>query len=277
METKNGLNKNYRLRNGFGPGIALFSLPLGLLLAGRTGAGGGGSGFHEKSRKGRGRRFGKNRPSRITRFPGIQNERWATGLAGLVGTVAIAAAGWGLARLLKKRGIVTVMEHSFLDRYSHLGSVIHNLDARTKILSFLGLIVVTVLTPPQYWPIFLAHFALMALVLILSRVPVGYVLTRSLIILPFVLLTAVFLPFLPGDRPAGGTSLGIGTVTLTASGLQVFWNILLKGFIGVFAIILLSATTPFPRILEALRKFKIPAIFTLLLGFIYRYLFVLVG
>jgi cobalt/nickel transport system permease protein len=167
------------------------------------------------------------------------------------------------------------MEHSFLDRYSHLGSVIHNLDARTKILCFLGLIGLTVLTPPQYWPIFLAHFSLMALVLILSRVPVGYVLTRSLIILPFVLLTAVFLPFLPGDRPAGGTSLGIGTVTLTASGLQVFWNILLKGFIGVFAIILLSATTPFPRILEALRKFKVPAIFTLLLGFIYRYLFVL--
>jgi cobalt/nickel transport system permease protein len=167
------------------------------------------------------------------------------------------------------------MEHSFLDRYSHLGSVIHNLDARTKILAFLGLIVVTVLTPPQYWPVFLTHFSLMALVLILSRVPVGYVLSRSLIILPFVLLTAVFIPFLPGDRPAGGTSLGIGAVTLTASGLQVFWNVLLKGFIGVFAIILLSATTPFPRILEALRKFKVPAILPLLLGFIYRYLFVL--
>jgi cobalt/nickel transport system permease protein len=84
-------------------------------------------------------------------------------------------------------------------------------------------------------------FIIMALVLILSRVPVGYVLTRSLIILPFVLLTAVFLPFLSGDRPAGGTSLGIGTVTLTSSGLQVFWYILLMGFIGVFASILLSS------------------------------------
>jgi cobalt/nickel transport system permease protein len=167
------------------------------------------------------------------------------------------------------------MEHSFLDRYSHLGSVIHNLDARTKILAFLGLIVLTVLTPPRYWPIFLVHLGLMAGTLILSRVPVGYVLTRSLIILPFVLLTAVFLPFLPGDRPAGGISLGIGGMTLNASGLQVFGNILMKGFIGVFAIILLSSTTPFPKILEALRKFKLPTLFTLLLGFIYRYLFVL--
>jgi len=37
------------------------------------------------------------------KMPGIQNESLATGLAGLVGTAAIAAAGWGLARLLRKR------------------------------------------------------------------------------------------------------------------------------------------------------------------------------
>jgi cobalt/nickel transport system permease protein len=115
----------------------------------------------------------------------------------------------------------------------------------------------------------------MAGTLMLSRVPVGYVLTRSLIILPFVLLTAVFLPFLPGDRPAGGVSLGLGKVALTATGLEVFGNILIKGFIGVLSVILLSATTPFPKILEALRKFRVPTLFTLLLGFIYRYLFVL--
>lgn len=38
------------------------------------------------------------------KIPGIPNEPVATGLAGLAGTVAIAAAGWGLARLLRKRG-----------------------------------------------------------------------------------------------------------------------------------------------------------------------------
>jgi cobalt/nickel transport protein len=37
------------------------------------------------------------------KIPGIQNESLATGLAGLAGTAAIAAAGWGLARLLRKR------------------------------------------------------------------------------------------------------------------------------------------------------------------------------
>jgi cobalt/nickel transport protein len=38
------------------------------------------------------------------RVPRIQNERWATGLAGLLGTLVIGAAGWGIARLLRNRG-----------------------------------------------------------------------------------------------------------------------------------------------------------------------------
>jgi len=37
------------------------------------------------------------------KIPGIPNESLATGLAGLAGTAVIAAAGWGLARLLRKR------------------------------------------------------------------------------------------------------------------------------------------------------------------------------
>lgn len=167
------------------------------------------------------------------------------------------------------------MEHSFLDRYSHLGSIIHDLDARTKVLAFLTLIVVTVLTPPQCWPVFLFHLVLMGITLILSRIPVGYVLTRSLIIIPFILMTALFMPFLPISHPAGGTSLGLGSIALGHSQLLVFWNLLIKGFIGVLAVILLSSTTPFPRLLEALKKFKVPEILTLLLGFIYRYFFVL--
>jgi cobalt/nickel transport system permease protein len=166
------------------------------------------------------------------------------------------------------------MEHSFLDRYSHLGSIIHNLDARTKILAFLTLIIVTVLTPPECWPIFLLHLALIGVTLMLSRIPVGYVLTRSLIIIPFVLMVSLFVPFLPADQPAGGYSLGLGTVSLGRSNLLIFWNILIKGLIGVLAIILLWSTTPFPKLLEALKKFRVPYLLTLILGFIYRYFFV---
>jgi cobalt/nickel transport system permease protein len=167
------------------------------------------------------------------------------------------------------------MEHSFLDKYSHLGSIIHNLDARTKVLAFLTLIVVTVLTPARSWPVFLLHLALIGATLMLSRIPVFYVLTRSLIILPFVLMVSLFVPFLPADRAAGGYNLGLGAASLGPSHLLVFWNMLIKGFIGVLAVILLSSTTPFPRLLEALKKFRLPSLLTMILGFIYRYFFVL--
>lgn len=37
-------------------------------------------------------------------FPGIADERLATGLAGFLGTLALFAVGWGLGRLLRRRG-----------------------------------------------------------------------------------------------------------------------------------------------------------------------------
>jgi hypothetical protein len=36
-------------------------------------------------------------------FPGVENERVATGLAGFVGTLGVFAIGWGLARLVTRR------------------------------------------------------------------------------------------------------------------------------------------------------------------------------
>lgn len=37
-------------------------------------------------------------------FPGVENERVATGLAGFVGTLGVFALGYGLAYVLRRRG-----------------------------------------------------------------------------------------------------------------------------------------------------------------------------
>jgi cobalt/nickel transport protein len=37
------------------------------------------------------------------KIPGIQNEGWAKGLSGLLGTLVIVGLGWGIARLLKRK------------------------------------------------------------------------------------------------------------------------------------------------------------------------------
>jgi cobalt/nickel transport protein len=84
-------------------GVALFvspwasSLPDGLERVAED------LGFIKKAEGPRVASWGKS-PIPDYKVPGIQNEQWATGLAGLLGTIAIAAAGWGIARLLRKRG-----------------------------------------------------------------------------------------------------------------------------------------------------------------------------
>jgi cobalt/nickel transport protein len=37
------------------------------------------------------------------KIPGIQSERWATALAGLLGTMVMVGLGWGIARLLRRK------------------------------------------------------------------------------------------------------------------------------------------------------------------------------
>ena len=168
------------------------------------------------------------------------------------------------------------MRHSFLDKHSGLDSPIHRLDARTKILSLFCLILVCVSTPPQAYLAFLAYFTLLAMAISLSRVPVGYILRRSLIIIPFVVMVAIFIPFLKPNGAGSSYSLGIGGLRVYRSGLLIFWNVLAKSYIAVLSVILLSATTPFAKLLRGFEQLKVPKIFIMLASFTYRYVFVLV-
>ncbi|MEW6226660.1 MAG: energy-coupling factor transporter transmembrane component T [Bacillota bacterium] len=77
-----------------------------------------------------------------------------------------------------------------------MDSPVHRLDPRAKAIFFVCFAVTVVLTPPLDCPRFLGYLMLLAIILALSRVPAGYVLKRSLGVLPFVVGMALFLPFL---------------------------------------------------------------------------------
>ncbi len=168
------------------------------------------------------------------------------------------------------------MKHSFLDQYSQRDSAIHRLDPRTKLVTTLFFIVAVVLTPPNRWQAFALYFFLIATLILLSRVPVLYVLKRSLVIMPFVLLIAIFIPFFKEGEVAGSYNIWLWQVTVTYSGLQVFWNILAKAWLSILSLILLTSTTRFSHLLRGLEKLRLPRVMTMILSFMYRYLFVLV-
>jgi len=168
------------------------------------------------------------------------------------------------------------VKHSFLDHYSEGNSLIHRLDPRTKLITSLLFILAVTSTPPTKWPAFAIYFCLIAILLFLSRVPALYVLKRSLVIMPFVLLIAIFIPFFKEGEVAGSYNIWLWQVSVTYSGLQVLWNVVIKAWLSILSLILLTSTTKFTSLLKGLEQLKMPRVMVMVLSFMYRYLFVLV-
>ena len=168
------------------------------------------------------------------------------------------------------------MKHSFLDQYSDRDSFIHRLDPRTKLITTLVFILVVITTPPTRWPVFALYFCLITTLLLLSKVPIFYILKRSLVIMPFVLLIAIFIPFFKEGEVAGSYNVWLWQLSVTYSGLQVLWNVIIKAWLSILSLILLTATTKFTNLLKGLEQLRMPRVMVMLLSFMYRYIFVLV-
>ena len=168
------------------------------------------------------------------------------------------------------------MKHSFLDHHSHTESPIHHLDARAKIIVFFTFILIGVSSPPTSFFLFgLLAIALIGIALF-ARLPLVHLLRKVLVVLPFLLIVAISIPFMKKDGVGGGYNLGIGSLSISRSGLWVLWNVVIKSCLGVFSIILLSSTTTFPQLIKGMEKLGSPKIFTMLASFMYRYSFILI-
>jgi cobalt/nickel transport system permease protein len=96
----------------------------------------------------------------------------------------------------------------------------------------------------------------------------------AFIALPF-LLAALPLIFTKDGDPLGDIDLGLFTLTVSGEGLRQFATIALKSWVSVQAALLLTFTTPFPDIVEALRRLRVPKLMVAIISFMYRYLAVL--
>lgn len=168
------------------------------------------------------------------------------------------------------------MKHSFIDQYCDLDSFIHKLDPRTKLVASLAFILAVLLTPVGRWHIFAVYFGIIATLLGFSRLPPVYVLKRSLVIIPFVLLVAVFIPFFKEGEIAGSYNIWLWKISLTYDGLFVLANVLVKAWLCILSLILLSSTTKLSDLLKGLRQLGVPQTLVVILSFMYRYIFVLI-
>jgi cobalt/nickel transport system permease protein len=166
-----------------------------------------------------------------------------------------------------------VRPHAF-DRYVGRESPVHRLDPRAKTAAALLFILSNALLPDGAWAAYGLSFALVLLVGALAGLGPGYPLLRSMVALPFALaaLTAVFV--LPGP-PLLALSLGPWQLVATEPGAVRFLSIVVRSLLSVQMAILLTATTPFPELLHALRHLGVPSLLVTIVSLMYRYLFVL--
>ncbi len=167
------------------------------------------------------------------------------------------------------------MHIHFLDPYRPRPSLIHQLDPRVKLVLTLAFILALALVPAGAWPAYVLFFSISLSVQILSELGIGYVLKRALLVLPFTLAA---LPILFTTEGVSLVMLPAGpwTLIITLEGAERLASIVLKAWLSVQMAIVLTASTPFPDLLLAMRAIKIPRLLVAIVGLMWRYLFVLV-
>lgn len=166
------------------------------------------------------------------------------------------------------------MHVNTFDHYQVGDSLVHRLDPRVKVVLTVLFILSNVLLPDGAWVGFILAWGMVIAWSKLARLSISFVLTRSFIVLPFALAAVTTTFSTPGETLVA-IDVGPWLVVFTQTGVARFVSILLRSWISVQMAILLTATTPFPDLVHALRHLHLPAVLVSTISFMYRYLFVL--
>jgi len=166
------------------------------------------------------------------------------------------------------------MHSDAFDRYHHGQSPLHSLDPRIKVIITIAFILSNALLPDGAWIAFLLAWAAVIFANAVSGLGVAFTFKRSFIALPFALAAITVLFSIPG-KPVTSYHFMMWDFTITDAGLLRFVSIVIRSWLSVQMAILLVAVTEFPKIIHALTHLHVPRIITMIISFLYRYLFVL--
>lgn len=147
------------------------------------------------------------------------------------------------------------MHHILLDRWSQRTSPLHRRDARAKIVAVLVFLILLATTPANAIAVLITDAALLVSAILIAGLPLGALLLRAMVVLPFS-LTFGLISWLAGE-PARALAL------------------VEKSYLSTVAVLLLAGTTSLPLLLGGLERLGVPRLLVLVAQFLYRYLFVL--
>jgi len=146
------------------------------------------------------------------------------------------------------------LHHVVVERWSRGASFLHARDARVKALALLAYLIALATTRPLTVSAALCYAALVAAAIVAARLPLAGVALRAAAVLPFSASFAAF-SWIAGDRAQAASLLG-------------------KSYLSAAAVLTLVGATPIASLLRGVESLGMPRLLTLVLQFLYRYLFV---
>jgi cobalt ECF transporter T component CbiQ len=148
--------------------------------------------------------------------------------------------------------------------------LLQDVDPRVKVAGLFGLVIVV--AAARELRVIGAIFAVALVLAFGSRIPVvklaGWVWAPVLFFSGLIALPAIFLT-------PGSSVFAAGGLTITSQGLRSAAFLISRTETASTLSALLVLTTPWPRVLRALRTFRVPVVAVVILGMTYRYIFVI--
>jgi cobalt/nickel transport system permease protein len=169
------------------------------------------------------------------------------------------------------RGFSSASKYAaFAELLASGGGLLQTVDPRVKVAGLFGLVIVV--AAARELRAIGALFAVALMLALVSRIPfmklAGWVWTPVLFFTGLIALPAIFLT--PGNAvfTAGG-------LAITKQGLRSAAFLISRAETAATLSALLVLTTPWARVLRALRTFRVPVVVVVILGMTYRYIFVI--
>jgi cobalt/nickel transport system permease protein len=176
-------------------------------------------------------------------------------------------------------GVRLLQQVMFADDVAGRRGLLQRIDPRVKLVSLLVLLVLGGLAHSMATLAVL--YALTLVLAAVSALPVGFFVKRVWLFVPIftgiAVLPATLSVVTPGEVVLTLWHWHGAPQGLTAQGLTAAARVVCRVAVSVSLVVLLTLTTPWVRLLAALRGLGVPRILILIVGMAYRYLFLLLG
>ncbi|MEU7875274.1 cobalt ECF transporter T component CbiQ [Dactylosporangium sp. NPDC049140] len=165
----------------------------------------------------------------------------------------------------------------FSDDIAAAKGLLQRFDPRVKLVTMVGLLVAVALV--HSLPLLAGAYAATVALAVASGLSLGFFIKRVWLFIPIftgiVVLPATLSIVTPGDVLLPLWHWHGHTHGVTEQGLHGAGIIVARVATSISLVVLLTLTTPWVRLLAALRALGVPKIFVLIIGMAYRYLFLL--